>query len=59
MKKGDMVRKVKGYVFEGEVRSVFTNRAGAVRVVVELVNPGGNGDGMLHIFDVNQLEVIP
>lgn len=61
---GDRVFKVKGYKFFGEVRSVFTNRAGENRIAVELVSSmiidgideGGNGNGMIHIFSESQLE---
>lgn len=52
----DKVFKPRGYRFEGEVRSVFTNRKGELRVAVELVNEGKNGDGMIHIFSEEQLE---
>lgn len=54
---GDMVSKTSGYIFEGEVRAVYTNRKGEWRVVVEIVNPMGNGDGMQHIFSPAQLQV--
>lgn len=49
-KVGDPIEKPKGYKFDGEIRSVFTNKAGDVRVVAE------NGEGMLHIFNEGQLE---
>lgn len=48
---GDQVNKIKGYPFPGEVRSVFTNKKGETRLVVEsTVLPG-----MLHIFNEEQL----
>lgn len=50
---GDLIRKPRGYSFNGEVRSVFTNRAGETRIVAELI--GENGGGMLHIFSPSQL----
>lgn len=46
---GDLISKPKGYSFDGEVRAVFTTRAGEVRVVAE------NGEGILHIFAERQL----
>jgi len=51
----DPVRKVKGYVFEGLVRSAFTNKAGQWRYVVE----NESAEGMLHIFSAEQLERMP
>ena len=56
MEIGDRVKKKSGYTFEGELRSLFTNRRGEERAVVELVNEGGNGDQMLHIFATSQIE---
>lgn len=50
---GDRISKPKGYSFDGEVRAVFTNRAGETRIVAELI--GDNGGGMLHIFSPAQL----
>lgn len=51
---GDHVRKLKGYEFDSEVRAVFTNKAGKVRLVCEsLVIPG-----MLHIFSPEQMEIV-
>lgn len=48
---GDRVRKLKGYEFESEVRSVFSNTFGEVRLVCEsLLIPG-----MLHIFSPSQM----
>jgi len=49
---GTKVIKPKGYPFPGEVRSVFTNKAGDVRYVVE----SELAPGMLHIFSGNQIE---
>lgn len=55
---GDTFKKVKGYVFNGVVRSVFTTLQGEERLVVEMLNlnDDGNGNGMLHIFSPEQLE---
>ena len=55
---GDTCKKVKGYVFNGVVRAVFTTLKGEERLVVELLNlnDDGNGNGMLHIFSPEQLE---
>lgn len=50
---GQSVTKPKGYPFPGEVRSVFTTRAAAIRYVVEATGEGYAG--MLHIFDGSQL----
>jgi len=47
---GDKVRKPKGYKFEGAVVSKFWNLSGQTRYVVE------NGDGILHIFNEDQIE---
>lgn len=55
---GAKFRKVSGYTFEGEIRAIFTNRNGEVRIVGELVNEGGNGDTMLHIFTPSQISII-
>jgi hypothetical protein len=60
---GDNVFKPKGYAFRGVVLAVFPNTRGEIKVAVELVNKmpfgvGGNGDGMIHIFSENQLELI-
>lgn len=52
---GDLVSKPKGYAFDGEVRAVFTTKNGKVRVVAELTT--ANGEGMLHIFSEDQLEL--
>ncbi len=52
---GSKVFKPQGYPYPGEVRSVFTNRAGDVRYVVE----SELAPGMLHIFSGNQLRPNP
>jgi hypothetical protein len=52
---GDQVVKASGYPFPGEVRSVFTTKAGAVRYVVEATGP--DYAGMLHIFNGDQLRL--
>jgi len=39
--------------FEGIIVVYFPKRSGAFRCVVE------NDDGILHIFNINQLELIP
>jgi hypothetical protein len=52
---GDRVRKRSGYEYPGFVVSVFTNRAGAVRYVIEADHPAFSG--MLHIFNEEQLEL--
>lgn len=53
-KVGDRVKKRTGYEYPGFIVSVFTNRAGAVRYVVEADHPAFAG--MLHIFNGDQLE---
>jgi hypothetical protein len=55
LKIGDRVRKRSGYEYPGFVVSVFTNRSGAVRYVVEADHPSFSG--MLHIFNEEQLEL--
>jgi hypothetical protein len=55
LKIGDRVRKRSGYEYPGFVVSVFVNRAGAVRYVVEADHPAFSG--MLHIFNEEQLEL--
>lgn len=50
---GDLVRKASGYPFPGEVRSVFFNKAGERRLVIEAT--GADYAGMLHIFNPAQL----
>ncbi len=56
-KLGDRVKKRAGYAYPGFIVSVFTNRAGAVRYVVEADHPSFTG--MLHIFNGDQLELSP
>lgn len=51
-KVGDRIYKPKGYRFTGEIRSVFTNKSGQIRVVAEL-----DDLGMLHIFSESNLEL--
>jgi hypothetical protein len=51
---GDRVKKRSGYEYPGFIVSVFTNRAGALRYVVEADHPAFSG--MLHIFNGDQLE---
>lgn len=53
LKVGDQVQKIKGYTWPGEVRAVFTNLKGDVRVVVECTVPAVAG--ALHIFNESQL----
>ena len=45
----DRVSKIKGYKYDGTVVAVFLTLAKKVRYVVD------NGDGMLHIFNEDQL----
>jgi len=47
---GDRIAKRAGYRFVGEIRAVFTTKAGKVRVVAE------NSDELLHIFNEDQLD---
>lgn len=54
---GDRVEKTSGYPFPGEVRAVFTTRAGATRYVVEATGPAYAG--MLNIFNGDQLRRPP
>jgi hypothetical protein len=49
---GDIVRKKKGYTFEGPVVSVFKKTDGKTRYVVE------DDRGILHIFNGDQLSAI-
>ena len=51
-KLNDKVKKPKGYAFDGVVVAIFTNTKGEIRIVAELEN-----NGMLHIFNENQLEL--
>ena len=55
-KVGIPVTKAKGYPFTGTVQSVFQNRAGETRIVVEL-DRGFPGD-ILHIFSPNDLRSV-
>ena len=56
IKVGDRVQKVRGYLWPGEVRSVFTNKKGETRVVVECTVP--EVVGALHIFNLDQIEKV-
>lgn len=47
---GCKVRKTKGYKFEGTVVANFRTLADKERLVID------NGDGLLHIFNAEQLE---
>lgn len=49
---GDKVKKPKGYAFDGIIVSIFQTTKGETRIVAELEN-----NGMLHIFNENQLEL--
>lgn len=50
---GDHVQKITGdYRFIGVVVARFTKRSGLIRIVVE------NNDGILHIFNEKQLELV-
>lgn len=51
-KVGDRVYKPKGYKFPSVVVSVFKNTNGDTRIVAEMED-----NGMLHIFNENQLEL--
>lgn len=58
-KVGDKVAKNKSYAFVGEVRSVFTNTRGQIRVVVEHYDSQTQeASGMLHIFNEKQLDIV-
>jgi hypothetical protein len=59
MKVGDHVYKLGGYTFTGVVRAIFPKADGQLRVVVEMDRPNlwGGDSGLLHIFNVEQLEV--
>lgn len=52
-KVGDRVFKPKGYKFPGTVVSVFQTTLGETRIVAEMLD-----NGMLHIFNENQLEFV-
>lgn len=49
---GDKIYKPKGYKFDGTVVSVFNTTLGDIRIVAEM-----DDNGMLHIFNENQLEI--
>ena len=49
---GSKVKKIGGYIFEGEIRAIFTRKNKEFRYVVE------NGEGILHIFNGKQLELV-
>lgn len=49
---GDKVHKPKGYKFNSTIVSVFKTLSGNIRVVAE------NGDGLLHIFNEDNLEKV-
>ena len=58
-KVGDKVAKNKGYIFEGEVRSVLTTTKNHIRVVVEHYDSQTEtSSGMLHIFNPSQLDIV-
>ncbi len=52
-RKGDKVRKLRGYRYPGVVAITFRTSRGEERVVVEAVHPSFYG--MLHIFSPEQL----
>jgi hypothetical protein len=54
LKIGDLVEKIKGYKFEGQIRSIFKNSKGDTRVVVEF-HDDCDPTGMLHIFNLEQI----
>lgn len=51
-KVGDQAYKPKGYKFDSIIVAVFMNTKGQVRIVAE------NRDGLLHIFNEEQLEKV-
>ena len=53
---GTSVVKTNGYPFPGEVRSVFKNRKGELRYVIEAT--GDDYAGMLHIFSPQQIAAL-
>jgi len=57
VRKGLHVEKIIGYQFPGVIRSVFRTGAGRLRCVVECTVPGC--EGMLHIFNPDQLRAVP
>lgn len=52
-KVGDKAYKPKGYKFPCTIVAVFHTTGGATRVVAEM-----DDNGMLHIFNENQLELV-
>ena len=59
MNVGDLVKKEKGYAFEGDIVCVFKNTKGQVRIVAEhLGSQTESSGGMLHIFSESQLSKI-
>lgn len=52
---GDRVMKKTGYLYPGQVVSVFKTLAGETRYVVECTVP--EVSGMLHIFNAEQLHL--
>jgi hypothetical protein len=44
-----VVKETGDYTFEGDIRSVFSKRSGAIRYCVE------NDEGVIHIFSEHQL----
>ena len=48
---GDKVYKPNGYKFDAIIVSVFKTVSGSIRIVAE------NGEGLLHIFNENNLEL--
>lgn len=52
-KVGDTVEKVQGYMFPGEIVSLFTTTTGEERCVVELQAEGAGA--LLHIFNLGQI----
>lgn len=56
IKVGDLVQKVKGYKWPGEVVAVFQTIAGETRIVVECTSP--DVAGALHIYNAGQLEKV-
>jgi hypothetical protein len=59
--RGQRVRKKGGYTFEGRIQAVWndTEDPAKIRLAVKLINPGGNGHGMIHIFSPEQMEPLP
>jgi hypothetical protein len=49
---GDKAYKPKGYLFPCTIVAVFKNLKGEIRIVAEM-----DDNGMLHIFNENQLEL--